>query len=536
MVPNVSDKDNQQPVPGPWALRWALTDRGGIVRIEGSESTGVPSGTGDFLAILRAAGTHPLMSTFPQGAIFYFDQDLRYLSAGGLGLSDVGLSSEILVGRTIFEVFPEETANAIEPLYCAALAGSPTTFDIPYEGRIYSQRLTPVTDASGAVVAGLGFTQDVTEARSAEADLRAAAERNRLTFEHAPIGKAVVGLDGGWQQANAAFIELLGYAENQLLRLTFQDITHPDDLDLDLSYLRQLLAGEIKSYQMEKRYFTAVGRTVRVLLSVALVRDKEDNPVHFIAQIQDLTDAKRQQLALQDLIGMLAHDLRSPATVILGFAEIMEHRPDLEVREVRDYIARIGTSARTMTALLDNALVATALDANGVLARPQSNPLRESVATAIRTVDLGSVPVDYSGVGEAVAWVDPVHLNQALTNLLSNAVKYGGDTVTISAETSEGRVLISIADNGPGVPPEFVPHLFDRFSRSMVSRSGSQRGSGLGLYIVRDLLGANGGTIRYGADSPQAPQGGAVFVIDLPSTAPGEATTYEGDPVTPSAA
>ncbi len=110
-----------------------------------------------------------------------------------------------------------------------------------------------------------------------------------------------------------------------------------------------------------------------------------------------------------------------------------------------------------------------------------------------------------------MAWVDPVHLNQIITNLLTNAAKYGGDKVIISSTSSHGRVGISIADNGPGVEPDFVPYLFDRFSRSAAVRRGRKRGSGLGLYIVRDLLAANGGTIRYATSR----FGGAEFRIDL---------------------
>jgi signal transduction histidine kinase len=115
---------------------------------------------------------------------------------------------------------------------------------------------------------------------------------------------------------------------------------------------------------------------------------------------------------------------------------------------------------------------------------------------------------------DVVAWVDPVHLTQVITNLLTNAAKYGADEVLVSATSSHGRVGISIADNGPGVEPDFVPYLFDRFSRSAAARSGRQRGSGLGLYIVRDLLAANGGTVRYATSL----SGGAEFRIDLQAT------------------
>lgn len=463
------------------------------------------------VAYLRDAGDHPLMYSFPQGAIFAFDRDLRYLAAGGKGLADVGLSREMLEGRTIFEAFPEATAAVIEPYYRAALAGATTTWDVPYEGHIYSQRLAPVTDASGSVVAGIGFTQDVTEARASERALRESEERIRLTFEHAPIGKAIVELDGTWRQVNVALTTLLGYSEEQLLQLTFQDIAHPDDIDLDLGLLDQLVAGDIGSYQMEKRYFTASGHIVWVLLSVSLVRDVDGSPMYFISQIQDITARKRQNQALQDLTAMLAHDLRTPATVILGFAELLAGSPGADAQVVAAQATRICAAARSMTDLLDNALTAATLGSGQLVASPASVHLQRSVEATTHTLDLGSVSTDASGLGDLVAWVDPVHLNQVITNLLTNAGKYGGDKIVISASTEPGLVRVSVADNGRGVEPDFVQHLFDRFSRSEAARDGRKPGTGLGLYIARDLLAANGGTIGYTTSQ----MGGAEFTIVL---------------------
>jgi PAS domain S-box-containing protein len=468
------------------------------------------------VAHLREAGGHPLMYSFPQGAIFAFDHDLRVLSAGGGGLEGFGLSREMLEGRTIFEAFPEHTAAVIEPYCRAALAGETTTWDVAHRGRTYSQRLAPVVDSAGTIVAGMGFTLDVTETRASEQALRESEQRNRLTFEHAPIGQAIVELDGTWRHANTAVTTLLGYSEDQLLELTFQDLTHPDDLDVDLGLLDQLVAGDIGSYQIEKRYFTATGHIVWALLSVALVRDEEKVPLYFISQIQDITERKRQQQALQDLTAMLAHDLQTPAAVVLGFAELLETSPGSDHQDVVGHASRIAAAARAMTDLLDNALTAAQLGSGQLVAMPASVRIKRSAAAAVQALDLGSVSTDTSGLEDLVAWVDPVHLSRVMTNLLTNAAKYGGDTVVISASSEQDRVRISVADNGRGVEPDFVQHLFDRFSRSDAARDGRKPGTGLGLYIVRDLLAANDGTIRYAP----SPSGGAEFTISL-RAAPG---------------
>src|ERR1700737_4402830 len=118
-------------------------------------------------------------------------------------------------------------------------------------------------------------------------------------FEFAAIGMALVSPEGKWRRVNRAICEITGYNEAELLERTFQDITHPDDLDLDLANVRKMLAGEIKTYQMEKRYFHKDGSIVWVLLSVSLVHNKSGAPLFFIGQIQDITRRKQsdEQLA-----------------------------------------------------------------------------------------------------------------------------------------------------------------------------------------------------------------------------------------------
>jgi diguanylate cyclase (GGDEF)-like protein/PAS domain S-box-containing protein len=134
---------------------------------------------------------------------------------------------------------------------------------------------------------------ELTEHKRAQKTLREAQERFRNAFSHAAIGMALVGTDGRWLQVNRSLCEIVGYAEEELLAKTFQDTTHPDDLEAELGYIRKLLSDEIRAYQIEKRYFHKLGHVVWVLLSVSLVRDIKGNPLYFIAQILDITERKR---------------------------------------------------------------------------------------------------------------------------------------------------------------------------------------------------------------------------------------------------
>ena len=139
----------------------------------------------------------------------------------------------------------------------------------------------------------IGGMTDQTDRKRAEEDLRESEERFSGAFEHAPIGVALVSPDGRWLKVNRALCDLVGYSEAELLTRTFQDITHPDDLEIDLENVRRMIAGEIHSYQIEKRYIHARGHLVTVLLSVSLVRDGQNQPRYFIAQIQDITSRKK---------------------------------------------------------------------------------------------------------------------------------------------------------------------------------------------------------------------------------------------------
>jgi diguanylate cyclase (GGDEF)-like protein/PAS domain S-box-containing protein len=147
---------------------------------------------------LRRAGGHPILRSFPHGALIVFDADLRYLAAGGLGLADVGLSREMLEGHTIAEVYPSEVVEALEPLYQAALRGEHSATDIPFRGRVYLQRLGPLHDEHGTVIGGMGFTQDVTEARHGQQSLEASERRLRVAHRRLEEAQTLARV-GSWE-------------------------------------------------------------------------------------------------------------------------------------------------------------------------------------------------------------------------------------------------------------------------------------------------------------------------------------------------
>lgn len=144
-----------------------------------------------------------------------------------------------------------------------------------------------------------GFVQDIHQKNETVHLLALQEEQFRQTFDFAPNGMALVSADGKWLRVNTSLCDLVGYTAEELLRISFQDITHPDDLHEDMAYVTQMLIGERNSYTMEKRYFHKSGDIIWASLSVSIVRSKEgDVPLYFVSQITDISKEKLLQINL----------------------------------------------------------------------------------------------------------------------------------------------------------------------------------------------------------------------------------------------
>jgi PAS domain S-box-containing protein len=172
----------------------------------------------------------------------------------------------------------------------------------------------PVLDGDDRLRSASRISVDTAAHTDVESKLREAEDRFRGAFDSAAIGMALVAPDGRWQQVNPALCELVGYSEHELLGGTFQAITHPADLHADLAFVRQMLASEIKTYQMDKRYLHKLGHTIWIHLSVSLVRTSDGAPSYFVSQIQDISEQRRA--------GQLDELLRALTSVTTGSAYV----------------------------------------------------------------------------------------------------------------------------------------------------------------------------------------------------------------------
>jgi len=394
--------------------------------------------------------------------------------------------------------------------------------------------------------ANQSLEKELVERRAAELALHDSEERFRKAFQYSAVGMALVGLDGHWLRVNGALCQIVGYSQQELLSKTFQDITHPDDLQSDLAFVAQLLAGTKDHYQMEKRYFHKDGHVVWIRLSVALIRDAQEKPIHFVTQIEDITEdmlaqerirqlneeletkvqqrtqqllaaqeelVRKEKLAvLGQVAGSVGHELRNPLGVMSNAVYFLQTvLPDAD-ETTKEYLAilknEIADSERIVSDLLDSvrtkppqAGVVAVLDLVHQILRKYSVPASVNVKL--------DIPETLPPLR-----VDPQQIQQVLRNLISNAVEAmpEGGTLEISAleNRADGTITVRVRDSGVGMTLEQLGKLFQPLFTTKA------RGIGLGLVVVKNLTQANGGSVQVHSELGK----GSEFSVTLPCASP----------------
>ncbi|HEY4209486.1 MAG TPA: PAS domain S-box protein, partial [Puia sp.] len=259
----------------------------------------------------------------------------------------------------------------------------------------------------------------------------------KKVFDHSPVGIALVSPEGRWLNVNESICEMLGYDKHDLLKSSFQDITHPDDLAVDMAFVGQMLNKERETYQMEKRYIRKDGVYMWALLSVSLTW-QEGKPAFFISQLTDITFKKSLQMevemknaelenhltSINEFNRIVAHNLRGPASSLINMSDYLEKSQseadrDFLLSKVKDTSLLIINTLNDLTQLLEIQLRHEQPSDVSLFREAYENSLQmldEEYKTVAPVID---VRFEVNEVLFPKAYLDSI-----LYNLLSNAIKY----------------------------------------------------------------------------------------------------------------
>jgi PAS domain S-box-containing protein len=352
------------------------------------------------------------------------------------------------------------------------------------------------------------------------AELAASEERFRHAFESAGIGMALVALDGRWLRVNKSMCEIVGYSEAKLLQKMSQDITHPDDVAADRTLMHELIEGQRRFYQLEKRYIHREGHAVWIRLTASLARDALGDPLHAIAQVEDITDRKRLEGNLasardealeesrlkSEFLATMIDEIRTKTNDVIDVTRLLRDTPLTTTQA--DFVQTVEASGDSLLTISNDILDYSKIESGQIELQIAPFELRRCVDEAmalfaerarqkhIRLEATVAARVPSHAVGDAK------RLRQILVNLLSNALKSidaAEVRVNLTAEaldmtTGRQRLKFAVRDTGAGEPTDNMERIFESFAHG----NGTLRrfgGPALGLAISKRLAELMGGTM-----------------------------------------
>lgn len=339
----------------------------------------------------------------------------------------------------------------------------------------------------GKVAALEGFITDITELKAAQDVIQESELRFRSLFEVSGIGTAIVGVDGQIVRANRSLGAFLECPPARLVGKTIADVTYPDDLDADEQSIEKLVAGEIMSYSLEKRYVTASGKVVWGLLTASLVRDRRGTPLFLIGQVQDIDARKAVEAELarlyqqtqqdaQDkgiLLNEVNHRVKNNLMAILGLllAEQQFAPPDQRV-QIESYFENIARRIRGL------------IEVHRLLSDSEWAPLQlgelcsRVIHAELNALSLSErVQVEVTPANILVNSRQASNLATVVNELLANSIKHALNSVAtleiaLALSMIDGHIQIDYRDNGSGYPTAVL--------------YGEQHG--VGLYLMRRIV------------------------------------------------
>jgi two-component system phosphate regulon sensor histidine kinase PhoR len=344
------------------------------------------------------------------------------------------------------------------------------------------------------------------EVRARVADLEAERDRLSAILTGMVEGVLVVGADRRVLAANPSVAATLRAGDSPVGR-SLEELALPEAVRALV--LRALDAGEPSQAE--------VGHE-----GTALVVNVRPLPLPdgrgAVAVLHDVTRLRRLEGMRRDFVANVSHELRTPVTAIQGYSETLLGG-GADPARARQFLEVIHRHGKRIGRLVEDLLRLSELEARPAEARVRERvALAASVAGALESVRRGvpggeAASIELAVGPELVVLGDPDGLAQVIENLAGNAVRYGGARVKVSAERAGGRVIVRVADRGPGIAPEHLPRLFERFYRVDAHRSREAGGTGLGLAIVKHLVEVMDGRVWV----ESTPGQGTTFFVELPA-------------------
>ncbi|MBR9914720.1 MAG: PAS domain S-box protein [Algicola sp.] len=331
-------------------------------------------------------------------------------------------------------------------------------------------------------------------------------------FNHANGGIAIVGLDGSWVEVNDSLTQLLGFSKEELYSMSFQDITHKDDLDNDIQHVHDLLDGRVTRFQDEKRYFHKDGHVIWTLISVSLMFDKNGDPLYFISQIVDISEQKEAERQLE-LLMQVAEQQNDQLT---NFAHIATHDIRTHIGNLNTLTEFIEDENQDVTTCENFMLLKEALsNLNDTLShlnkvRKQNLSdvgnlkalnLSEYINNALYNVTAIANIYDFKIINNVNPKIEVIgieaYLDSMILNFLTNAIKYREEErqsyLQIDAVEEEDDVVINFKDNGLGIDLEKHGNKLFKLNKTFHKKKDSR---GVGLFITKNHIESMGGKIE----------------------------------------
>ncbi|WP_293303780.1 PAS domain-containing sensor histidine kinase [Pedobacter sp. UBA5917] len=370
----------------------------------------------------------------------------------------------------------------------------------------------PVTDLSGLVSAIMVVGIDVSDKVRTRHAIEEMEERIRLAVEAAEIGTYELNYKTGELVGSTRFDEMFGLGHG-VARETIIDHYHPDDVHL--SVLAHEEAKNTGQIFYEARYLREGFPMKWLRFQAKVYFDALGNRLRTLGTVMDITAYKALQQQKDDFISIASHELKTPLTTLKASLQLlvrMRENPDTVLfPKVIDQASR---SMDKITELVDDLLNVSKINQGHVGLKKNWFNLGEMLEKCcIHVRESGNHDLVLAGDKNLMVFADEHRIDQVVVNLVNNAVKYAPDSkeIFLEIEPQADRVKVSVRDNGPGIPADKLPHLFDRYFRA--DEMGTQvSGLGLGLFICADIIKRHGGEI--GVESE--PGEGSKFFFTLP--------------------